>query len=147
MSLIRYSDTHIPGEPMGDIGKPLSASVSHPAPEDSLDRLAELPTNWDGYGSPPIGKSALQSARRLIEALDSFSMPMPEVRPVSGGGIQFEWRKAERELEVEILPDGSGSYLAVEREPASGRESANEQALPLDQPGFGYELATWLLGR
>ncbi len=131
---------------MGDAGKPVSESASSPAFEAVLERMARLPTNWDGYGSPPLAKAALLAARRLLEVLESFSLPPPAIRPVSGGGLHFEWQTTERELEVEILPDGSAAFLAVVREPDNGREVAHEQPLALEQPGIGYELATWLLG-
>jgi hypothetical protein len=40
-------------------------------------------------------------------------MPAPQVFPTSRAGIQFDWGKGGRELEIEILPDGTMEYLLV----------------------------------
>ncbi len=40
-------------------------------------------------------------------------MPTPYVEATIDGGVQFEWSVAERELDIEILPDGEIGYLKV----------------------------------
>lgn len=41
------------------------------------------------------------------------NLPTPHISPVPGGGIQFEWQKGYRELELEILPNRSIEFLVV----------------------------------
>lgn len=79
-----------------------------------LEELAELPENWDGYGSPPIQPPVKKTAYQLLEFLEKLVMPSPHVAPVSGGGLQLEWQAGKRELELEIFPNGEVSFLTVE---------------------------------
>lgn len=107
--------------------------------------LAALPNNWDGFGSPPIQPAALQTAHWLVGTLERLALPAPQIFPVTGSGISFTWRLDTRELEIEILPDGSAQYLVVATEPATGREETQEEPLPLDRPEYGQSLAAWLI--
>jgi hypothetical protein len=112
----------------------------------SLARLGEFRKDWDGYGSPPIRPAALQAAHYLVAALLPLPLPIPSVCPITGGGIGFTWLVADRELNIEILPDGLAQYLAVATDPATGQEITREEPLPLDRPECGQALAEWLRG-
>jgi hypothetical protein len=84
------------------------AVETKPAPwlETALEdvaRLAALPPNWDGYGSPPIGVKERWQAVRLLTSIAYEDLPAPTIVPVSGGGIQLEWQYCGRELELEIV--------------------------------------------
>jgi hypothetical protein len=109
-------------------------------------QLAHLQPNWDGYGSPPLSLLAIRAARRLVKTLKRLPMPVPQVFPVTGGGVDFSWQSDSRELEVEILPDGSARYLAVLTDSAILQESTEEGSLSLDQPEPVRTLAAWLIG-
>jgi len=111
----------------------------------ALSRLTGLPQNWDGYGSPPTRPAALQSALRLVNTLEAFALPVPQVCPVTGGGIGFAWQVDTRELEVEILPDGSARYLMEVVAPTANQEAMDEGPLPLDQAEDVQLLAVWLI--
>jgi hypothetical protein len=76
-------------------------------------QLAQLPVNWDGYGSPKIQGAARENAARLVALLALSEPPTPHIAPVPGGGIQLEWVCENRELEFEILPDGKLEFLAT----------------------------------
>jgi len=85
---------------------------------DRVDQLSTLPQNWDSYGSQPSAIPAVLAAKQLIwkviasrysHALDE-AIPFSAV-PLSGGGIQIEWRGSNGEIEVEIDPANSFSYL------------------------------------
>lgn len=82
--------------------------------QESLDRIAELPRNWDQEGGEPIGQRVLSIANELLLPLARLQPPIPRIAPVLGGGLQFEWRAGPRELEIEILPDGSVEYLTID---------------------------------
>ena len=77
-------------------------------------QLANLRYDWDSYGSPPISSVGLTASTRLIAMINPEDLPVPQVFPVPSGGIQLEWTVGQRELEIEILPDGMIEYLKVE---------------------------------
>jgi hypothetical protein len=86
--------------------------------ESALRRLSDLGSlqeNWDGYGSPPIPSRVFPVAFAIMRVLIEYErcFPGPALVPTSGGGIQFEWISGERELEVEVSPDGSVWFLLV----------------------------------
>jgi len=80
-----------------------------------------LRRDWDSYGSPPPTLEAANTALGLLRGiadLDLKDLAVPFVVPVPGGGLQLEWTVGRRELELEIMPDGSLEYLKAEdREP------------------------------
>src|SRR5262245_13563003 len=77
-----------------------------------LSRIARLPENWDGYGSPPLSQKAREQAADLIDSLASNAPPSsPHIAPVPGGGLQFEWDYLGRYMELEILPNGNLEFL------------------------------------
>lgn len=78
-----------------------------------LFRLKRLCENWDGEGSLPPSTLAIDSASELLVSLPFEDLPAPFVSPTSMGGVQLEWVQNGRELEVEILPDGSMEFLTV----------------------------------
>lgn len=64
-----------------------------------LDTFASYKENWNGYGAPPFTQSLIMIAKTLLIQLDN----QPEVFPIAGGAIQFEYEKASGEyLEFEI---------------------------------------------
>ncbi len=81
----------------------------------AIDLKLELIRNalydWDNQGGEPIHSRIVNIACELLVPLASMEPPIPRIAPVLGGGIQFEWEYAGRELEVEILPDGTVEYL------------------------------------
>ena len=76
-----------------------------------LFQLLVLPHDWDSYSSPPPSQVAVKTAVRLILDIDFDYSVSPHVVPVSGGGIQLEWRLGSREVEIEIDCEGSAEYL------------------------------------
>jgi len=109
--------------------------------KEKLDHLAELGFNWDGEGGEPISRRTLSIAGELLLPLAKIQPPVPRIAPVLGGGIQFEWEVAGRELEIEILPDGSVEYLVAEGEATHEGELT---AWPTDEV---RRLVYWLTGR
>jgi hypothetical protein len=80
----------------------------------AISDLMQLDDNWDSYGSPRIQRAAVERAVQVLRAADKQDPPPPRIVPVSGGGLQIEWAAGARELEVEMLPDGSIEFLRVE---------------------------------
>lgn len=96
-------------------------------------QTAALPTNWD-YNSPPT--EALVTRAILFLTSIQLELPAPQVVPVAGGGIQFEWQVRPRELEIEFRPDGSVEFLKSEH-----GEPVEEGELRTTPP-----LVSWLIG-
>ena len=109
------------------------------APLKTITELAQLQENWDGYGSPPLHPSAIAGAINVLTISDIEQPPMPYVGPVTGGGVQIEWYTPTRELELEILPDGSLQYVAVDE---AGQTTDGE--LPASADEQVLELVRWL---
>lgn len=101
-----------------------------------LFRVKLLCDNWDGEGSPRPSTIALDSASELLVSLPFEDLPTPFVSPTSMGGVQLEWAQSGRELEIEILPDGSMEFLTV----ANG-DPQNEGPITREQVP---SLARWL---
>jgi hypothetical protein len=123
---------------------PLSISRANPwlsSAQQKISELAQLPENWDSYGSPPVQQPAIEQAADLVACLSRLDLPDPQIFPVPGGGIQLELQQRQRELELEILPDGSIEYLLV----AKGSEML-EGSIPSSSKGDIYRLVYWLQG-
>jgi hypothetical protein len=86
---------------------------------DGLQRIRELERlklDWDSYGSEPPTQWALAAARTLILEVSENSkyLRVPfAIMPLSGGGVQIEWRGATDSIEVEITAEGLFNYLLV----------------------------------
>lgn len=135
-------------DPKHSSGVPITEAVM---PEESpstagalktLHDLSRLSDNWDGFGSPPLTPVALASAAKLLRTVALEAVPPPYIGPVTGGGIQIEWYTPGRELEVEILPDGSVEYVTVDETGQS-----NDGVLPSVDDGRVQELVRWLVPR
>lgn len=105
-----------------------------------ISELAQLPENWDSYGSRPIQQPAIEQSADVLARISNLDLPNPQIFPVPGGGIQLEFQQESRELEIEILPDGSIQFLIVQ----DGR--MREGAIPYGSLGEIYRLAYWLKG-
>jgi hypothetical protein len=79
-----------------------------------LGDLVKLPANWDSYGSPPLSQVAVETVIDLLQRIDDRNLPAVRIVPVSGGGVQLEWRVSTRELQLEIASDGTAQYLQIE---------------------------------
>ena len=78
-----------------------------------IESFGDLKDNWNGYGAPEFSKELLNVARNAIFKLSYF----PEIFPISGGAIQFEYEKPTGEyLEFEIYENGSvHAFLKTKR--------------------------------
>lgn len=81
---------------------------------DRLRQLADLPVGWDGEGGPALKATAKAAAINLVNRGFFDRVPRPHMGPVMGGGLQFEWQIGSRGLEIEVLPNGSIEFLAVQ---------------------------------
>ncbi len=77
-------------------------------------RLENLRENWDNEGSLQPSRVTIETAKAFIRSLPYEDLPIPFVVPTSLGGLQLEWNEDRKEIEVEILPDGSLEFLKAE---------------------------------
>jgi hypothetical protein len=68
----------------------------------SLLALLRLPQDWDGYGAVQIQEQIAQKALMvLVEVMENDALA-PSVVPLSDGGIQVEWHRRGRNIEIEF---------------------------------------------
>jgi hypothetical protein len=87
----------------------------------AFKRLAETEAfgaDWDSYGSEATKHVAVATAHRLIWEANKWSLNARHgpctpysIVPLSGGGVQVEWRGAGASIEVEISSEGVLGYL------------------------------------
>ncbi len=113
----------------------------------SIAKLAGLPDNWDGAGSPAPQAAALSEAFHILVAIEAYDMPTTRVGPVSGGGLGMEWQHAGRTLLLEIMRDGAVEYLKSEEDSADPSVDRMEDGeVPRDQLKREVrQLALWLM--
>lgn len=91
-------------------------SASKIAALKTLWELRSLKDNWDTYGSAAPTDETILIGETILILSPEEKLPSLQISPVSGGGIQFFWRVGPRELDLEIVPDGTIEYLKSEGE-------------------------------
>lgn len=108
------------GTPISPASEARTAQQTYANTMAELKRIARLGVDWDSYGSAPPTRVAVDAARGLVETVyqnSLFSARIPSLpyslAPLSGGGIQLEWRGESNTIEVEVGPEGTFGYLLV----------------------------------
>ncbi len=70
---------------------------------EQLERLTELPYDWDSYGGVPVDASLAEAARRFVAAVIQLGVAPPLILPTPSGGIAMEWHRQSRELIIEAV--------------------------------------------
>ena len=70
-----------------------------------------LKGNWDSYGGKVPSIDTVLAVIQFIDQMPANSRLIPRVVPLSTGGIQLDFRRGDKALEVEFLPDGRVHYL------------------------------------
>jgi hypothetical protein len=86
--------------------------------QDRVREFAALPEGWDGKNSLPLQEKARSRSFGVIDALTKLHMSAPHIVPIPDGGLQLEWHKGSRGLEIEVNPDGSVGFLVEDAEGA-----------------------------
>jgi hypothetical protein len=114
----------------------------------AISRIASLREGWDGEGGPAPKRQAINAAAALLDEIKAYrKLPVPSVGPMIGGGLGIEWHYGPRELDVEVLPDGTIEYLKAERK-ATGFDVNKMQdgRIPADNLREVRKLVRWLIG-
>ncbi len=67
-----------------------------------LNRVAELPADWDSYGALPIDQRTLEHALYVIVSLMDDDSPPPQIGATVRGGVEFEWHSDDKDLEIQV---------------------------------------------
>ena len=86
----------------GELSPPLPAEILA-----SITEFVNLPHGWDGYDGRPVQSEVAEHACRFMAAISGFTQLVPDVVPLSDGGMQLEWFVGAYEVEVVIAPDGT----------------------------------------
>src|SRR3990172_155134 len=111
---------------------------------DAVKRILQfqsLRDNWDSYGGHPPSFDVILTASSVVRNITLDDPPKPRIVPVPGGGIQFEWKKGRRELEIEGRPDGSIEYLKID----DGDPIGDGEELESASTGSVESLLSWLI--
>ena len=116
---------------------------SPPWLKEIYDRICELETlqeNWDSYGAAPVAHEAISIVRVVLSSLDIDEMPRPHIAAIPDGGVGLHWRVADRDLEIEIEPNGQIHFLRtiIGKEPETADVETWEDA---------QGVLDWVLGR
>ena len=126
-----YSNNTAFDRPAGRLDKPSTIS--------RLDRLKDLPPDWNGYGAQPIDVELVEQAKRFVERLPGDIIDTPAVVPMTRGRLQFEWHRANRSLELEFESRGRIHYLKADDDFGTDEEDI----LLTDQTPEIEELLRW----
>ena len=108
---------------------------------DSLEELAALKPNWDGYGAPPIHRDIIDAARAFVRALPDSLAYRPRVVPMSTGNLQLEWHHGSKVLELEFESPKLIHYLQWHLE--VGVEE--EHIIPVSDIEAAVDLIQWFM--
>lgn len=84
---------------------------------ERIGHFVKLEANWDHYGAKSIDENCVDQAFSILNQLLEWreraesEMPVPFVAPLPTGGIQFEWDKGKRFLEISIAPETRAVYF------------------------------------
>ena len=104
---------------------------------ERLTQLAKLEPDWDSYGALPVSPVAFVKACQLLIHVKYSLSPLVGERilpydaaPIANGSLQLEWRGSHGNIEVEIKPDMSFSYLLIKGEGSERKfEEKNQVSL------------------
>ena len=83
--------------------------------KQSLEYIAKLSPNWDGYDAPVIGKKAIQNSKHILDLLPNNIILDLKVYPTEYGGVQVIYNDKLRNKKVSIdLGDDLMSFYVCE---------------------------------
>ena len=91
---------------------------------DEIESLANRPANWDSYGADSPRRDILDGAKSLVSCIAESGVSFqPLVFPTRSGGVQFEWEKGARYLEIDVVSKSAATFHysdALKQEISSG---------------------------
>ena len=87
-------------------------------------KVTALEDNWDGEGASRIAPAMLERAMKALEQLLPRHASPPNIVPTHRAGIQFEWHRGGKDLEIELAPSGETTYYYYDAATQDEREGA-----------------------
>lgn len=82
----------------------------------TLNKLGDLQPGWDGDAAPAIDPRIIDTARELIGELADLIVSPFYVVPTLQGGVQLEWHRGPRELELELVNEYAIEHLFTDKD-------------------------------
>ena len=79
-----------------------------------LNRISDLPSNWDTYGAPAVPQRTINLALEALAHIVVCNVPKPRILASSQGGIEFLWDVNGRELEITLNSDFEGEIYYLD---------------------------------
>ncbi len=102
---------------------------------DRIDRLRELNQNWDSYGANHVDLRSINVAKELVgmfAKVTGIDCPRVAASPAGYVALSWEWREHSRELDLEILSDGTFRYSYIdEHQPNQDCEGETNDPNPI----------------
>jgi hypothetical protein len=97
-----------------------------------LAQLERLSPNWDAYGAYPVSRTHSTRAARFLRLVMSDNSPLPDVVPLSDGGVQLEWYLPWGRLDFVSDTETDRPVLLTQRSGEDARETSwNETSTKL----------------
>ncbi len=99
---------------------------------EHIARLCKLEANWDSYGASPVDPRSITIAKQLVRVLSQVSgidRPRIAASPAGVVALSWEWEDHSRELDLEILWDGTLRYSYLD-ERDSNQDCEGETRFP-----------------
>lgn len=71
-----------------------------------LGELTSLPQGWDGHGGQSVDPAVARFTLEMLGDIMRPDTPLPQLMPLSCGGIQVEWHRNGWDVEIEISKPG-----------------------------------------
>lgn len=90
-------------------------------PIQQLEAMRRMGENWDGYGAASPQPKVIDLAKEftsLIEVMlrkNTTEANILHVNPTRDGGVLIDWEDRSMQHEVELNPDGSISFLHLNK--------------------------------
>lgn len=92
--------------------------------QETLQKISELAHGWDGDQAMPVSSQALNLARMLISEYPGLTRNRFAVVPTLAGGIQMEWSKGSKDLEIEFVGSDRFEYLKADEQSGRSEEGS-----------------------
>lgn len=107
-----------------------------------IDRLRDVVNNWNSYGALPVDRDSIEVARRLVAMLcevAGIDHPRVAASPAGNVALSWEWQQHTRELDLEIVADGTLRFSYIDE----AHPSQDLQGETIDPTYIAQLLTKW----
>jgi hypothetical protein len=87
-----------------------------------------LPENWDSYGGKKINRDLINQSLSTLELIMGPVSPAPSVVPLRDGGLQLEWHRDQKDLEIMFSADDFPQFYFKDNRAGVEQEGAASDA-------------------